>query len=371
MIRISAPQAYYCQGGLLEQAGPLVREIASRVFIIAGPRAFDAVKEPLCRALSGAGVGFSVELYQGHTTAGDIAAIGRRAAASGAGAVLASGGGKVMDLAKAAGEEAGIPVITVPTIPSNCAAYTPLSVIYDSKGGYAGSRILKAAPRLVLADAELLARAPSRFLAAGMGDTLAKLLEAQTVTGHTDVNTALGISIARQAWDIVYPRGRDAFATAAGAAQGDPEAGRLFTGLLDAIVFLAGLIGSMRGGDYVSAYIHPLGDAFTKTGEGGKVHGEVIAFCNVVQAALFGQDGMMEELLAFNSALGLPLRLGDFGYGRAEEGARLLAETFDWNETAPLASTPFAFGKGDLLRAILRADKAGARCKRGVTCPLS
>jgi glycerol dehydrogenase len=351
MITINAPQNYCCGFGLLEGAGRLIREIAGEVLIIAGARAFDAVKDLLLASLDEAGVKYGIALYQGHTTAGDISAYGKKAAAYGA--MLAAGGGKVLDLAKAAADEAGLPVITIPTIASNCAAYTPLSVIYDEKGAYTGSRILRNAPRLVLADAGVLAKAPRRFLAAGMGDTLAKLLEARSIPSPADVNTSLGISIARQAWDAVYPRHRDAFGLAGEALEGSAEARRLFVNLLDCIFFLAGLIGSMRGGDYVSAYIHPLGDAFTKTGEGGKVHGEVIAFCNIVQAALYGEEETVNRLLAFNTALGLPTSLADLGYADAAAASELLARTFDWDEVAALASTPFEHSRDELRQAML------------------
>ena len=51
-------------------------------------------------------------------------------------ALIAIGGGRVLDTVKAAGDLLDIPVITIPTIAATCAAWAGLTIQYDDEGSY-------------------------------------------------------------------------------------------------------------------------------------------------------------------------------------------------------------------------------------------
>lgn len=113
-----------------------------------------------------------------------VAAVGAGADARGATAaapvdvIVGIGGGKVLDVAKAAGDLAGVPVVTVPTSAATCACAATLSVLYTPAGGYATARQV-ATVRELLIPRRIVAGAPERLLVAGAFDALAKYLELQ------------------------------------------------------------------------------------------------------------------------------------------------------------------------------------------------
>ena len=103
-------------------------------------------------------------------------AIAKLAKAKAAGTLIALGGGKCIDSVKWAGKINGLPVVTIPTSAATCACATAVVVAHDV-GGRVLDLIDVEAPRLCIADFELLASAPARLLNAGLADTLAKWLE--------------------------------------------------------------------------------------------------------------------------------------------------------------------------------------------------
>jgi glycerol dehydrogenase len=73
---------------------------------------------------------------------------------------------------------AGVPCIQVPTVASNDAPTASSCVVYDAQGVQAGVVSTTTNPNLVLVDTQIIAQAPVRTLAAGMGDALATYFEA-------------------------------------------------------------------------------------------------------------------------------------------------------------------------------------------------
>ena len=96
----------------------------------------------------------------------------------GADAIVGVGGGKTLDTAKAVAHPAALPLVLVPTIASTDAPTSSLSVIYDDDGAFLEYRFYGRNPDVVLVDTTVIARAPVRFLVAGIGDGLSTFFEA-------------------------------------------------------------------------------------------------------------------------------------------------------------------------------------------------
>ena len=100
-------------------------------------------------------------------------------------AVIAAGGGKVLDAGKLLADRLDVPCITVPLSASTCAGWTALSNIYSTSGAYLKDVSLSQCPALLVFDHGLVRQAPSRTLASGIADALAKWYESSVSSGSS------------------------------------------------------------------------------------------------------------------------------------------------------------------------------------------
>lgn len=77
------------------------------------------------------------------------------------------------DTAKALAHFMNVPVAIAPTIASTDAPCSALSVIYTDEGEFDSYLMLPRNPNMVIVDTQIVAGAPARLLAAGIGDALA------------------------------------------------------------------------------------------------------------------------------------------------------------------------------------------------------
>ena len=116
--------------------------------------------------------------------------------------VIGIGGGKTLDTAKAVSFYAHMPVMTVPTAASSDAPCSRLAVIYKEDGTFEKYLPLRSNPDMVIMDTEVIAKAPVRFLVAGIGDALATCYEAEaceqsgivTMAGGQSTRAAIALS---------------------------------------------------------------------------------------------------------------------------------------------------------------------------------
>jgi len=87
------------------------------------------------------------------------------------GAIVGLGGGKVIDIAKASAHEAGVRFVSVPTVASHDGIASPMVSAIDSNQPY--SR-MTSMPFAIVADIDVIEKAPHRYVASGCGDLVAK-----------------------------------------------------------------------------------------------------------------------------------------------------------------------------------------------------
>ena len=312
MIRILAPEVYDRAPGVLASVGGHVAALGRRAFVLGGGTALARALPEIAASLEAISFPFEVRIFRGQPTAALIDSLGVEIAGLGNAVVIGVGGGKALDAAKAAAVRAGRPVLTAPTVPATCAAWAALSVVYSADGRQEELRRLPYGPSRVLLDPTILAAAPRRYLAAGIADTVVKWWEtAPNLTGRADpLALRLQATIARFTLETVD---RALEETDGGRTIDDNPLAR--ADLVDAVIGLAGLCGSLRGDVDWGGFAHPFYAAATREPVTRRfLHGEIVGFGHLVQWALEGQpNSEIEIYIEKFRRLDLPVTLAEIG----------------------------------------------------------
>ena len=170
VVRLPFPAKVFRGPGALSSLGQFCKTQGTKAFVLGGRTALAKTEGILCASLAQAGVEIvAVEWYGGECSRENIQRLADAAAAHQADVIVAVGGGKALDTGKAVGAERQLPVVTVPTIAATCAAVTPLSVLYNGKGEFAGNLFLDDCPIGTIVDTSIILDTPVSWLIAGMG----------------------------------------------------------------------------------------------------------------------------------------------------------------------------------------------------------
>lgn len=340
------PMAY---AGVADAMGPY----GARGLIIGGQQALAAGFYPLQEAVSPAGITLAVRPFKGEATMETALEMAEAAKSFGADVILGMGGGRAIDTAKAAGHYAGKPVITLPTIPATCAATTALSVLHHpGLSAYDPFLFLDAPPRHVFLHTGILSAAPAMYLRAGIGDSIAKHVEAVYKAGQERLpyNDRLGLSIARMGYEALMELGEEALRDAVSGQ--DSPAFRLACQLC---VINTGLVSLLVQDRFNGGLAHALYYALHDLPQlSGQLHGDLVAWGSVVQLCLEGKEEEARALKRFISALGIPASLDELGLDiRNQTVMALLPQALSQQD---MADIPFPVDGEMLAAAILSAD---------------
>lgn len=133
----------------------------------------DTYKDIIITSFEAEGVSYELAVFGGECSKTEIEAHQKKLGSFDV--VVGISGGKTLDTAKAVAFYAKLPVMIVPTAASSD-AYLPLT----------------ANPDMVIMDTDIIAKAPARFLAAGIGDALATYYEAVACKQSNAVTMAGG-----------------------------------------------------------------------------------------------------------------------------------------------------------------------------------
>lgn len=130
--------------------------------------------------------------------------------------VVGIGGGKCMDLAKAVAVLGKWNIITVPTSAATCVATSAVCVMYNDEGRTDHSIQMDREVDVAIADTEIIASAPKRTLAAGIMDSVAKLVEIEhklNISSYKDceLKQYIGFINSKGIYDFLIHEGADAY----------------------------------------------------------------------------------------------------------------------------------------------------------------
>lgn len=141
-----------------------------RVIIVSGPNTIKIAGKKVEEAISEVSSNVSKVIINAPKQE-EIDKVKRDIAKQNADIVFGVGGGTVIDVAKLASTQSNIPFISVPTAASHDGISSPRASIKDSGGPVS---IAAQAPLAIIADTDIIVKAPYRLLAAGCGDIIAK-----------------------------------------------------------------------------------------------------------------------------------------------------------------------------------------------------
>ncbi|WP_235213073.1 iron-containing alcohol dehydrogenase family protein [Alkalihalobacillus alcalophilus] len=240
--------------------------------------------------------------------------------------IIAVGGGTCCDLAKAAGYTTNTDVILIPTLASNCAAWTPLSVFYDQAGNFVEYKVFPKSTYMVLVEPTIILNSPKDYLRAGIGDTLAKWYEADVLIRPLP-EKSIPIQIAHYAAKLC----KDQLITDGAAALLALENNQLtdaFVRVVETIILAGGMVGSYGDQYGRIAAAHSIHNGLTKVTEtASTLHGDKVAYGILVQLVLEKRFDEITKLLPFYKSLSLPISLDELNIQkeRLEEATQITA----------------------------------------------
>ena len=360
---LAAPSRYIQGDGVLADLGRYLSILRTRhaaILISAAGRRRDG--ERIERGLRAAGISCLCLNFGGECSQAEIA--NAIAAARGAGApvdcLIAVGGGKCIDAGKCIAYRLDVPMVSCPSLASNDAPCSAVSVIYTAEGVTESLEFFPANPALVVVDTRIVAEAPVRYLVAGMGDAMATWYEARTCFDNPHARNMLAArpTLAAAALGELCAKTLFDQGVAAAAAVRRREVNDALNHVIEANTLLSG-IGFESGG---LAGAHALAQGLTVLPRlhADYLHGEMVAMGLLTQLVLEKHEIEAARMAEFFCAVGLPCHLGHLSLA-ASHSADLAAVMAGTTILPFLANEPFIVTNEMLLDATLAADRLGRK----------
>ena len=273
--------------------------------------------------------------------------------------VLATGGGKVLDSGKLIAESLNIPCITVPLSASTCAGWTALSNIYTKDGQFIKDVALGSCPKMLVYDHKFIQTAPSRTLASGIADALAKWYESSITSSTIDDGLVQqAIQISRVLRDQLLIDGEKAF-------KGQYENNPSWRNTIEACGLTAGLVGGIGGEKCRTAAAHAFHNAITQIITPNKfLHGEIVGVGLLLQLRLEEMKNnnklanqSIKQLFLLMQKLNLPTTISQLGINVFENNNLEKIADFTCRDKSEIHFLPFEIHKRDIIKVITNFEQ--------------
>jgi len=359
MKRILVSPSKYVQGeGELNNLGEYLKPFGGKALLVASNEDQARVQIQLDAAIEKNPFELISCGFRGECSKIEVARIKEIAEKNNYDVIIGLGGGKAIDTAKTLGFYEKKPVVVVPTIASTDAPCSSLAVLYTEEGTFDEYIFFGKNPDLVLVDVELIAKAPTRFLVAGMGDALATYFEARScerswannIPGGKSTKTAL--AAAKLCYEILLEDSVKAI-----AACDSNVVTPALENIVEANVLLSGL-GFESSGLAAAHAIHNGLSVLEETHH--FFHGEKVSFGTLVHLVLENAPSSeINEVINYCKKVGLPTCLKDLGITDNSVEKLMPVATASCAEGETIHNMPFPVTPQMVLGAILAADKLG------------
>lgn len=300
---------------IYDKIGPVCESYGKTVLLIGGKKALAAAEEKIRSYVAKTNLTIiGTELYGTDCTYKTVEALRNLPVYQNADMVFGVGGGKALDTVKCLCIEDDKPVFTFPTIASNCAACTSVSIMYNNDGTFLKPHFFVRPVMHTFIDTEIIAKAPCQYMWAGIGDTYAKYYEATISSRDERLEhfTALGVAVSHMCRDPLLQYGTKAYEDhKKGLCTYEVEQ------VVLAIVVTTGIASIFLTKDFTPDYnsglAHAIFYALTSYPiiEEKHLHGEVVGFGVLLALLADGQTEEFEKVYDLNQSIGLPVSLKD------------------------------------------------------------
>ena len=359
---VTSPKKFVIGRGLLQQMHDYVKDFGDNAFIISDEFILQRVNDEAIAGLKQAGLKGASEKFNYECTEVEIKRLGALAEAQQANVIVGIGGGKTLDSAKAVAYYHKLPVILFPTIASTDAPCTALAVIYTEQSEFERYLFLPQNPDAVIADTSIIAAAPVRFFAAGVGDALATYFEARACYAADGVNLVLkkpsrtGLGLAQLCYQLLSEN-----VDAAMDAVKNKVSTPALEQTIEATIYLSG-VGAEAGG---LAAAHAVNNGMSAVPDLHRAqHGEKVVFGLLTQLVLENAPrAEIDEVVRIIKVAGLPLTLQDMGLKTFVEAEWRKVAEIACDDGDTMGNMPMELTVDDVYEAMVAANALAVRYK--------
>ena len=305
-----APPRYIQGDGVLDDLGRYLSLLkARRAAVLISKRGLQADGVRILESLKEAGIESVTSIFNGECSKEEITLHSDKLQDDSVDCLIAAGGGKCIDAGKSIADKLGVPVAVVPTLASNDAPCSALSVVYGTGGEVTDVEFFRNNPALVVVDTGVVARASERYLVAGMGDAMATWYEARVCIENPNAMSTIGgrptlaaCAIGEVCTKTLYEEG-----VAACASVQSNSVTEALEKVVEANTLLSG-IGFESGG---LAVAHSIAQSYAMIPvvHDNYLHGEMVAMGTLAQVIMESTDEA-KRMSQFFAEVGLPIHLG-------------------------------------------------------------
>lgn len=355
-----APQRYIQGNGVLDKIGQYLSLLKSQnAGILISKRGQQADGVRVVASLEAAAIDSVVATFTGECSLQEIDQHAAALRDRRLDCLIAVGGGKCVDAGKAIAYRLDIPIVVVPTLASNDAPTSTVSVLYTAEGISSGAEFYPQSPAMVIIDTGVIANASPRYLSAGMGDAMATWYEARICIENPKARSVLGArsTLASAALGEICAATLFKDGQAALKAVEDSRVDNALESVVEANTLLSG-IGFESGGIAVA---HAIAQSYTHIAvvHDNYLHGEMVAMGTLVQLMMEG-GSEAKAVAEFFAKIGLPIHLGQLSLSSDDTASLdiLIAATMQYPTTHNM---PMEVTAETLRSAILDAHQLGLK----------